>query len=413
MAEKKQGGEIVRVIILCVFWYIVSSSNNVVGKTILNEFPYPMTVTMVQLVSITLYSGPVLKWMRVRKRTDISWPYYKKIILPLALGKFLSSVSSHVSIWKVPVSYAHTVKATMPLFTVLLARIIFREKQSMKVYMSLVPIVLGVAIATITEISFDVIGLAAALLATCGFSLQNIFSKKVLLDTGIHHLRLLHLLGKLSLFMFLPIWIFSDGYTIAIDSSWFKRREPVETFFLLFLDGMLNWLQNLLAFTILHYVTPLTYAVANCSKRITVIAVSLIMLRNPVTVTNVLGMLLAILGVLAYNKAKYDANKAKKRAAALPLSQVSSSKPLHIYSGMHTSQQPVQNHPAYLYTYSNGIPASGSHDVQNAGNAATPIMAHGELMAGQVVVLQDGQLRCSFSKSSTTSPTSGGVALRA
>ncbi|XP_076060572.1 solute carrier family 35 member E1 homolog isoform X3 [Oratosquilla oratoria] len=339
MAEKKQGGEIVRVIILCVFWYIVSSSNNVVGKTILNEFPYPMTVTMVQLVSITLYSGPVLKWMRVRKRTDISWPYYKKIILPLALGKFLSSVSSHVSIWKVPVSYAHTVKATMPLFTVLLARIIFREKQSMKVYMSLVPIVLGVAIATITEISFDVIGLAAALLATCGFSLQNIFSKK------------------------------------------FKRREPVETFFLLFLDGMLNWLQNLLAFTILHYVTPLTYAVANCSKRITVIAVSLIMLRNPVTVTNVLGMLLAILGVLAYNKAKYDANKAKKRAAALPLSQVSSSKPLHIYSGMHTSQQPVQNHPAYLYTYSNGIPASGSHDVQNAGNAATPIMAHGVRLA--------------------------------
>uniref|UniRef100_A0A182N1A8 Sugar phosphate transporter domain-containing protein n=1 Tax=Anopheles dirus TaxID=7168 RepID=A0A182N1A8_9DIPT len=295
------------IVFLCILWYIVSSSNNVIGKMILSEFPYPMTVTMIQLTSITVYSGPFFNLWGVRKYVDISWRYYFSFIVPLALGKFLASVTSHISIWKVPVSYAHTVKATMPLFTVILSRVIMRERQTRAVYLSLVPIIVGVGIATLTELSFDVIGLISALIATMGFSLQNIFSKKVLKETGVHHLRLLHILGRLALFMFLPVWIYVDLFHVLKHPAIVTGDYRVIA--LLFTDGVLNWLQNILAFSVLSLVTPLTYAVASASKRIFVIAISLFVLGNPVTWLNVLGMLVAILGVLCYNRAKYFARR--------------------------------------------------------------------------------------------------------
>lgn len=246
----------------------------------------------------------------------ITWSYYLRLIVPLALGKFIGSVFSHVSIWKVPVSYAHTVKATMPLFTVILSRIILREKQTLTVYVSLLPIVGGVAVATLTELSFNGIGLLSALGSTMAFALQNIYSKKVLSDTGIHHLRLLYLLGRLALLMFLPLWLIYDFYNLYNEVA--TNSISYNIIGLLIVDGILNWLQNIIAFSVMSIVTPLTYAVASASKRIFVIAITLFILGNPVTGLNVFGMTLAIIGVLLYNMAKYKQKQLQKKQTLLP-----------------------------------------------------------------------------------------------
>ncbi|CAL8108632.1 unnamed protein product [Orchesella dallaii] len=303
----------IKISALCLTWYLTSSFNNVIGKQLLNQFEYPMTLTFVQLVSISVYSIPLLRTVVNHSNNNhvvtIPDSLYWKIIVPLAVGKFLASVSSHVSIWKVTVSYAHTVKATMPLFTVVLTRLLFNERHSTQIYLSLVPIILGVCIATATELSFNTTGLLTALLATCGFSLQNIFSKRVLRQTNAHQFYLLALLARLSLLMFTPFWLLIDVRSMMYHS--FENTNVESVICLLVLDGFLNFVQNIFAFTILNLVSPLTYAVANATKRIFIITLSILLLRNPVSMANALGITIALAGVFAYNRAKVVEKRGK------------------------------------------------------------------------------------------------------
>ena len=108
MAEGSTYVEALKILVLCIAWYGASSANNIVGKVILSDFPYPMTVSMVQLLSISVYLLPILSIWSVPSAKGIQLKYWFTMILPLAFGKFAASVSSHISIWKVPVSYAHT-----------------------------------------------------------------------------------------------------------------------------------------------------------------------------------------------------------------------------------------------------------------------------------------------------------------
>ena len=100
--------EALKIVFLCVCWYSTSAGNNVTLKKILQVFPYPMTISMAHVLTLTCLLGPILALLNVEPTPHLHRKFYIKRIVPLAFGKVLASISSHLSILRVPVSYAHT-----------------------------------------------------------------------------------------------------------------------------------------------------------------------------------------------------------------------------------------------------------------------------------------------------------------
>lgn len=102
-----------RVSALCLAWYGLSAGGNVVNKLLLGGFPRPVTVSLFHILGLCGLLPPLLRAWRVPPAGPAQLPprAYPRYILPLAFGKYFASVSAHVSLWRVPVSYAHTGEA--------------------------------------------------------------------------------------------------------------------------------------------------------------------------------------------------------------------------------------------------------------------------------------------------------------
>lgn len=162
IGQKSGLSRAIKVLILCVVWYASSSASNVINKIVLNDFPFAVTVSLAQYITTLVLLVPLVRAWRLptvsfskhvsgiasEPQSDLDLKTLKWTILPLSFGKFFSLAASHFSISKVPVSFAHTIKASMPIFVLLLGRLIWKERQPLKIYLSVIPIIIGIGTLT-------------------------------------------------------------------------------------------------------------------------------------------------------------------------------------------------------------------------------------------------------------------------
>lgn len=292
-------------------WYLFNIYFNIYNKQVLKACHFPVTVTVVQFAVGTVLV--TFMWaLNLYKRPKITGAMLAAIF-PLAIVHTLGNLFTNMSLGKVAVSFTHTIKAMEPFFSVILSAMFLGERPTPWVIGSLVPIVGGVALASITEASFNWAGFASAMASNVTNQSRNVLSKKVMVkqEESLDNITLFSIITIMSFFLLAPAAIFMEGvkFTPAYLQSAGLDVRQVYTRSLL--AALCFHAYQQVSYMILQRVSPVTHSVGNCVKRVVVIVSSVIIFKTPVSPVNAFGTAIALAGVFFYSRVKRIKSKPK------------------------------------------------------------------------------------------------------
>ncbi|KAJ6590979.1 triose-phosphate transporter family-domain-containing protein [Mycena vulgaris] len=144
------------------------------NKGVLLRFPFPYTLSALHALFGTI--GGTLLGKRgyfVPPRLNLR---ETAVLLAFSVLYAVNIVVSNVSLQLVTVPFHQVVRASTPIFTILLARILFGTNSSRAKKISLIPVVAGVGFATFGDYYFTPAGLLLTLLGTLLAALKTIFT---------------------------------------------------------------------------------------------------------------------------------------------------------------------------------------------------------------------------------------------
>ncbi|PON84866.1 Triose phosphate/phosphoenolpyruvate translocator [Trema orientale] len=284
-------------------WWALNVVFNIYNKKVLNAFPYPWLTSTLSLAAGSLMM--LISWatrIADAPKTDLD---FWKTLFPVAVAHTIGHVAATVSMSKVAVSFTHIIKSSEPAFSVLVSRFLLGEMFPVPVYMSLVPIIGGCALAAVTELNFNMIGFMGAMISNLAFVFRNIFSKKGMKGKSVSGMNYYACLSMLSLLILTPFAIAVEGPKMWA-AGWNQALSQIGPNFVWWVaaQSIFYHLYNQVSYMSLDQISPLTFSVGNTMKRVSVIVSSIIIFHTPVQPINALGAAIAILGTFLYSQAK-------------------------------------------------------------------------------------------------------------
>ncbi|CAM8969614.1 unnamed protein product [Rhodiola kirilowii] len=291
---------------LVTSWY---SSN--IGVLLLNKyllsnygFKYPIFLTMCHMTACALFSYVAIAWLNIVQMQTVKSRVQFLKISALSLIFCTSVVSGNISLRYLPVSFNQAVGATTPFFTAVFAYFMTLKKEAWLTYVTLIPVVAGVVIASGGEPSFNLFGFLMCIGATAARALKSVLQGILLSSEGekLNSMNLLLYMAPIAVMLLLPATIFMEGNVVATTIQ--LAKTDFRVVWLLLLNSSMAYFVNLTNFLVTKHTSPLTLQVLGNAKGAVAVVVSILIFKNPVSLTGMLGYGLTVSGVILYGEAK-------------------------------------------------------------------------------------------------------------
>ncbi|XP_076928406.1 UDP-xylose transporter 1-like [Bidens hawaiensis] len=301
-------------VIGALFLSVVSSVSIVIcNKALMSNLGFPFATTLtswhLMVTYCTLHVAQRLNFFE-NKKIDMKTVILFGILNGVSIG-FLNLSLGFNSIG----FYQMTKLAIIP-FTVLLETVFLKKQFSQKIKLSLFLLLLGVGIASVTDLQLNFVGTILSILAIATTCVGQILTNTIQKRLNVSSTQLLYQSAPFQAAILFVTGPVVDQYLTKQNVFAFKYSPLVLGFIIL--SCVIAVSVNFSTFLVIGKTSPVTYQVLGHLKTCLVLGFGYTLLHDPFTEKNIIGILVAIVGMGLYS---YFCTHENKKKQIIDLSQ--------------------------------------------------------------------------------------------
>lgn len=310
-AEISRGGGMPNIdmpLVLCFFfWYLGNYYYNITNKLALKaaggKDGFPMALSSLQLGVGVLYA--LFMWIAPDARATPKTTLEDiKAMLPVGFCAMGAHCASVFAMSAGAVSFGQIVKAAEPAFAAVLGTFLYGKQISKAKWMSLIPVIGGVCLASVKELDFAWAALISACIANLFAAFKGNENKKLMDTEGLKDRigtvgNQFAITSILSFIFSIPFVLMREGGKLG-DLMTLLQTEPA-VWVNLISSGLYFYGYNELATLTIKKTNAVTQSVANTAKRVIVIVGVALVMGESLDPMKLTGCAIGIGGVFLYS----------------------------------------------------------------------------------------------------------------
>ncbi|XP_040995465.1 UDP-xylose transporter 1-like [Juglans microcarpa x Juglans regia] len=338
-------------VIGALFLSVASSVSIVIcNKALMSNLGFPFATTLtswhLMVTFCTLHAAQRLNFFE-SKSTDTRTVILFGLLNGVSIGLLNLSLGFN------SIGFYQMTKLAIIPFTVLLETIFLKKQFSQKIKFSLFLLLIGVGIASVTDLQLNLVGTIISLLAIITTCVGQILTNTIQKRLNVSSTQLLYQSAPFQaaiLFVSGPV---VDQF-LTKQSVFAHKYSPLVLLFIA-LSCLIAVAVNFSTFLVIGKTSPVTYQVLGHLKTCLVLGFGYTLLHDPFTERNIIGILIAVWGMGLYSYFCTQESKKKQLADASMVSQIKDKDTTPLLSGKSMGHQDKESQETKISTKDSAV----------------------------------------------------------